>query len=74
MNATLNLNYTQILDLVMQLPVRSRWRLGRALTRTSTEQELRYFLDKFETDELSEADIMSEVKAVRQQRYARKNG
>jgi len=71
MDATLSLNYTQILNLVMQLPVRLRLRLGQALTRNSTEQELRHFLDTFKTDEISEDDIMSEVKAVRQQRYAR---
>lgn len=74
MNATLNLNYTQVLNLVMQLPVRSRLRLGKALTRNSTEYELRHFLNTFKTDELSEADIMAEVKAVRHERYARKNG
>jgi len=73
MDATLSLNYTQILNLVMQLPVRSRLRLGKALTRNSTEQELRHFLDTFKTDEISEDDIMSEVKAVRQQRYAQRN-
>jgi len=74
MDATLSLNYTQILNLVMQLPVRSQLRLGKALTRNSTEQELRHFLDVFKTDEISEDDILAEVKAVRQQRYAQRHG
>lgn len=74
MEATLNLNYTQIFNLVMQMPVRSRLRLGKALTRNSTEQELRHFLDAFKTEEISENDILEEVKTVRQQRYAQKNG
>jgi len=74
MEATLNLNYTQILNLVMQLPVRSQLRLGQALTRNSTGQELRHFLDVSETDEISEDDILAEVKTVRQQRYAQKHG
>lgn len=74
MEAILNLNYMQIMDLVMQMPVRSRLRLGKALTRNSTEQELRHFLATFKTDEISEDDILSEVKAVRRQRYVRNNG
>lgn len=73
MDATLSLNYTQVLNLLMQLPVRTQLRLGKALTQNSTEIELRHFLDTFKTDELTEEDILSEVKAVRQQRYARKN-
>lgn len=74
MDATLSLNYAQILNLVIQLPVRSQLRLGKALTRNSTEQELRHFLDVFKTDEISEDDILEEVKAVRQQRYAQRHG
>lgn len=68
------MNYTQIMNLVMQMPVRSRMRLGKALTRNSTEQELCHFLATFKTDDISEEDILDEVKAVRQQRHTRKNG
>ena len=31
-----------------------------------------YFLDVFRTDEISEEDIMAEVKTVRRERYAKK--
>lgn len=70
MEATLNLNYNQILNLVMQMPLRSQLRLGRTLTRKSTEKELRHFLDTFKTDKIKEEDILAETKAVRKARYA----
>lgn len=70
MEATLNLNYSQILNLVMQMPIRSQLRLGRTLTRKSTEKELRHFLETFKTDEIKEEDILAEAKAVRKARYA----
>lgn len=73
MEATLSLNYSQIWSLVSQMPVRSQLRLGKALTRKSTEQELRHFLDTFKTNEISEEDILAEVKAVRQARYAKRH-
>lgn len=69
MEATLELSYDQILNLVMQMPTRLQARLGKALTKNSTEQELRHFLDVFRTDEISEEDILEEVKAVRAKRY-----
>lgn len=69
MEATLNLNYSQILNLVMQMPVRSQLRLGRTLTRKSTEKELRHFLNTFKTDKINEEDILAETKAVRKARY-----
>ena len=72
MDAVLNLNYSQILSLVKQLPMRTQLRLGRILTKDATQEELEYFLDTFKTDELSEEDILSEVKQVRRERYARR--
>ena len=72
MNATINISYDQMLLLLQQMPVRSQLRIGKALTRQNTRAELTRFLDTFRTDELSEEDIMAEVKAVRQKRYAKK--
>ena len=72
MDAVLNLNYSQILSLVKQLPMRTQLCLGRILTKDATQEELEYFLDTFKTDELSEEDILSEVKQVRKERYARR--
>ena len=71
MDAVLNLNYNQILSLVRQLPVRTQLRLGRILTKDATRAELKYFLETFRTDELSEEDILSEVQQVRKERHAR---
>ena len=71
MDAVLNLNYSQILSLVKQLPTRTQLRLGRILTKDATKAELEHFLETFKTDELSEEDILVEVKQVRKERYAR---
>ena len=72
MDAVLNLNYSQILSLVKQLPTRTQLRLGRILTKDATKAELEHFLETFKTDELSEEDILAEVKQVRKERYARR--
>ena len=73
MNATIDISYNQLLILLQQMPVRSQLRLGKALTRQSVHAELNYFLDVFRTDEISEEEILAEVKAVRQERHAKKN-
>lgn len=73
MNATIDISYKQILALVQQLPVRSQLQLGKALTSRSVRAELLSLLDTFRTDEISEEDIIAEVKAVRQARYAKKS-
>lgn len=73
MNATIDISYNQLLLLLQQMPVRSQLRLGKALTRQSIRSELNYFLDVFRTNEISEDDILAEVKTVRQERYAKSN-
>lgn len=70
MNATIDISYNQILQLLQQMPVRSQLRLGKALTRQNIRLELNQFLEAFRTDDISEEDIISEVKAVRRRRYA----
>ena len=73
MNATIDISYNQMLLLLQQMPVRSQLRIGKALTRQNIRAELNSFLDTFRTDEISEADILAEVKAVRRERYAKKS-
>lgn len=72
MNATINISYNQMLFLLQQMPVRSQLRLGKALTRQNIRAELNHFQDVFRTDEISDEDIMAEVKVVRRERYAKK--
>ena len=72
MEAVLNLNYDQVLDLVKQLPPRMQLRLGRALTRQATRAELEHFLNTFRTDEISAEDIRPAFIQVRKQRHARR--
>ncbi|WP_044654115.1 hypothetical protein [Bacteroides congonensis] len=72
MDAMLNLSYNQILNLVQQLPPRSKLKLGRTLTQQATRAELEHFLDTFRTDEITEDDILAEVKQVRKERYERR--
>lgn len=71
MNAVLNLSYNQIVSLVKQLPTRTQLRLGRILTKEATQAEMEHFLNVFKTDNISEEDILTEVKQVRKERYAR---
>lgn len=73
MNATIDISYNQLLLLLQQMPLRSQLRLGKALTSQSIRAEFDYFLDVFRTDEITEDEILAEVKAVRHERYAKKN-
>ena len=69
MNATIDISYNQVLLLLQQMPIRSQLRL----TRQTIRAELNQFLETFRTDEISEEDILAEVKAVRRKRYAKKD-
>ena len=51
---------------------RTQLRLGRIWTKEATRALLEYFLNTFKTDELSEKDILSGVKQVRREQYARR--
>lgn len=73
MNATIDISYNQVLTLLQQLPVRSQLKIGKALTSPNIRTEMNRFLETFQTDELSEEEILAEVKAVRRERYATKN-
>ena len=72
MNATIDISYNQMMLLLEQLPMRSQLRIGKALTRQNIRKELNRFLDVFQTDEISEEEILNEVKAVRKKRHAKR--
>ena len=72
MNANIDISYNQMLSLLLQMPVRSQLRIGRTLTRQNIRAELSHFLQTFQTDEISEEEILAEVKSVRRKRYAKK--
>ena len=73
MNATINISYDQMLTMLQQMPVRSQLRIGKALTQRNIRLELEHFLDVFKTDEITDEEILAEVKAVRRKRHAKKN-
>lgn len=68
----IELDYSQILQLIRQLPLPEKKKLTQELFRESVSSELNYFLNKFKTDELSEEDILAEVESVRRDRHAQK--
>lgn len=68
----IELDYSQILQLIRQLPLPEKKKLTQELFRESVSSELNYFLNKFKTDELSEEDILAEVETVRRDRHAQK--
>ena len=70
MNATIDISYNQVLSLLQQMPIRSQLRV---LTRQTIRAELNQFLETFRTDEISEEDILEEVKAVRRKLHAKKD-
>jgi len=68
----ISLSYTQILELVKQLPSRDKTKLSKELAKESTNKRLTRLLNSFRTDELSEDDINTEVEKVRSEIYAAK--
>ena len=74
--ASLNirLNYSQILDLALQLSDEDKLKLNSELAAETRKFELNRLLHTFKNDEISLDDINAEVEIVRQKRYeARQN-
>lgn len=74
--ASLNirLNYSQILDLALQLSDEDKLKLNSELAAETRKIELNRLLQTFKNDEISLDDINAEVEIVRQKRYeARQN-
>lgn len=67
----LSLTFSQILNLVRQLPKEQKVRLSKELEKEAIESKLTDLLQAFQTQELSQEDIDEEVEAVRVEMYAK---
>lgn len=68
----ISLNYSQILELVKQLPAKEKLKLSKELAKEAIDKRLTKLLNSFSTDELTEEMINKEVESVRTEIYARK--
>lgn len=68
----IHLNCNQILELVQQLSDEDKLELSRALAAEVRGIKLKRLLDALKTDEISQADIDSEVEIVRQEIYEKR--
>ena len=68
----ISLSYNQILDLAKQLPNKQKEKLGRELTKESTEKRWSTLISKLQTDKISESEITKEVEKARAKIYAKK--
>lgn len=68
----ISLNYSQILELVRQLPKRDKVKLSKELAKEAIDLRLTRLLKSFSTDEITEDMINLEVENVRSEIYARK--
>ena len=70
----LNVDFTQILELVKQLPRKEKIILSKELQKDTLDRELTQLLTAFKTSELSQKNIDKEVEAVRSELYAQRKG
>lgn len=68
----ISLSYSQILELVKQLPQKDKVKLSRELAREVKDKRLSRLLNSFRTDEISNEQIVAEVEEVRAELYGRK--
>ncbi|MEM6831248.1 MAG: hypothetical protein AAF551_12100 [Bacteroidota bacterium] len=66
MESNLNLSFSQILELIRNLPGEQKIRISKELEKETIGSKLTELLDAFQTDKLSIDDITSEVEQVRQ--------
>lgn len=69
MKAVIELSFSQILNLVRQLPKRQKVQLSKELEKEAIESQLTKLLNEFRTDELTYDEITEEVEIVRQDLY-----
>lgn len=67
----INLDFSQILDLVRQLPKKDKIKLSKELEKEIVDAKLTSLLKAFKTDELDQATIDKEVEIVRAELYAK---
>lgn len=68
----MSVNFEQILGLIRQLPNHQKLLIGKELEKDLINSKLSYFLNSFQTDELQQDTIDSEVEKVREEIYVRK--
>lgn len=69
MEANMNLSFSQILELVRNLPGEQKIKISRELEKETIGSKLTELLTAFRTDKLSMNEITSEVEQVRQDLY-----
>ncbi|MBL7862905.1 MAG: hypothetical protein JNJ65_17210 [Cyclobacteriaceae bacterium] len=67
----IDLEFSQILDLVRQLPKKEKIRLSKELEKEIIGAKLTSLLKAFRTDELDQSTIDKEVEVVRAELYAK---
>lgn len=70
----IDLEFSQILDLVKQLPKKEKIRLSKALEREIVDIKLGALLKAFKSDSLDQKTIDQEVEIVRAKLYAKSKG
>ncbi len=68
----ISLSYSQILELVKQLPHKEKAKLSKELERETKDQTLTRLLESFENKEITQEEIDAEVETVRAEIYAKK--
>ncbi len=66
MDANVNLSFSQVLELVKNLPVEQKIEISRELEKETIGSKLTELLSAFRTDKISMDEITSEVEQVRQ--------
>lgn len=66
MEANMNLSFSQILELVKNLPGEQKIKISRELEKETIGSKLTELLSAFRTDKISMDEITSEVEQVRQ--------
>ncbi|MEQ8473061.1 MAG: hypothetical protein RIC35_17840 [Marinoscillum sp.] len=69
MEANIKLSFSQILELVRNLPSEQKIKISRELEKETIGSKLTELLTAFRTDKLSMNDITEEVEQVRQDLY-----
>lgn len=65
----ITLKYSQIRELVKQLPLRDKIKLSKELAKENIDKRLSELLNAFYTEELTEEEITKAVEAAREDIY-----
>ncbi len=68
----IDLTFSQILDLIKQLPKKEKIKISKELEKDAINSKLSSLLNSFKTDELDMDVITDEVEAVRKKLYEKK--